>query len=166
MRGSWRLFCHLYDSVLSFLLAAMMGSMVLIMFAQVVLRYLFNSPFTWAEEVATYVFVWIVLLGGGPVFVRGTHIAVDYYAHFVPRKYHRGLSVIVALPMFAFLVFLMIYGWQFVAINVGVPAYTTYAFELSHAYFALPLGAALMMVGLARSLVEEPRTREPEDQGV
>lgn len=161
MRANWKRFCTLYDNFMSLFLATLLGVMVAIMFAQVVLRYMFNSPFTWAEEVAAYIFVWIVLLGGGPVFVRGSHIAVDYYAHFVPKKYHRKLNVLVSLPIIAFLVLLMIYGWQFVAINAGVPAYTTNLFELSHAYLAIPIGAVLMLIGLFRALIEEPKLAEP-----
>lgn len=166
MRTNWKGFCTLYDSFMSLFLATLLGIMVAIMFIQVVLRYIFNSPFTWAEEVATYLFVWIVLLGGGPAFVRGSHIAVDYYAHFVPEKYHRKLNVLISLPIIAFLVLLLIYGWQFVAINAGVPAYTTNLFELSHAYLAIPIGAFLMLVGLFRALVEEPKTAESGDANV
>ncbi len=163
MRGNLKPFWRLYDSFMMTLLAFLMGVMVLIMFAQVVLRYVFRSPFTWAEETATYIFVWIVFLGGGPVFVRGAHIAVDYYAHFVPKKYHRTLNTIMALPVLAFLAFLTVWGWQFVEINAGVPAYTTRAYTLGQAYFVLPLGSFLMIVGLVRALLDPPKPTVSSD---
>ncbi len=153
MQGRMQKFWRLYDGFMSWVLALLMGAIVVIMFSQVVLRYLFSAPFTWAEETAAYLFVWIVFLGGGPVFVRGAHIAVDYYAHFVPKKYHRSLNLLIALPVLGFLAMMVVLGWQFVQINASVPAYTTRLYTLGQAYFALPLGAFLMIVGLIRSLV-------------
>ena len=37
-------------------------SMMAVVTAQIVMRYLFNSPLLWSEEFARYVYVWLVFI--------------------------------------------------------------------------------------------------------
>lgn len=45
-------------------------------FAQVVARFLFDSPFFWTEELARYSYVWLGFIAATAVMARGTHITV------------------------------------------------------------------------------------------
>ena len=45
------------------LIAAILGAMTLVTFANVVARYVFNSNILWALEVTSFLFAWLVLLG-------------------------------------------------------------------------------------------------------
>ena len=56
----------------SYLLAAV----VMLMATQVFLRFGFNAPQAWAEEVDRYLFVWSVYLGSIIALTKGTHIRV------------------------------------------------------------------------------------------
>ena len=38
------------------------GSQVIVVFAQVIWRFVFDSPFSWSEELARYLQVWLILL--------------------------------------------------------------------------------------------------------
>ncbi|MBM6581199.1 TRAP transporter small permease [Microvirga sp. BT689] len=59
--------------IASILVAATVG----LSFVQVVLRYIFNNPQAWSEEVGRYLFVWITFLGSAVAFARDSHIKVD-----------------------------------------------------------------------------------------
>lgn len=63
---------NVINRVAAFLLAAA----VTLMAVQVVLRFGFNNPQVWAEEVDRYFFVWSVYLGTIIALVRDTHIRV------------------------------------------------------------------------------------------
>ena len=63
------------------LIALLLAAMTLLTFAQVVLRYGFNSGFVWALETTTYLFGWLILfaermLDTGTVFAALLTIAV------------------------------------------------------------------------------------------
>ena len=45
------------------LIAAIIGLMAIITFANVVARYIFNSNILWAQELTVFMFAWLVLLG-------------------------------------------------------------------------------------------------------
>ncbi|MGQ0664176.1 MAG: TRAP transporter small permease [Pseudomonadota bacterium] len=56
--------------------ALLLAAAVILMAAQVVLRFGFNNPQAWAEEVDRYFFVWSVYLGTIIALIRDTHIRV------------------------------------------------------------------------------------------
>lgn len=53
---------------------------------QVVSRYVFNSPFTWTEELARFALLWFTFVSAGFVMARRIHIAVDLVASRLGRK--------------------------------------------------------------------------------
>ena len=63
------------------LLIIMAGVMVVLVFLNVVCRYIFNFSIIWAEEVSQYLMVWVAFLGAGlallsPATGRGAPSAV------------------------------------------------------------------------------------------
>ena len=53
---------RILDKVLAWLVAAGYAVIVVVGFAQVVFRYVLESPLSWSEELVRYVFVWSVFL--------------------------------------------------------------------------------------------------------
>ncbi len=53
---------------------------------QVVSRYVFNSPFTWTEELARFALIWFTFISAGFVMARRIHIAVDLVASKLGRR--------------------------------------------------------------------------------
>jgi TRAP-type C4-dicarboxylate transport system permease small subunit len=148
-------FWRAYDRALETIVVLMMAAIVAIMGAQVVARYIFGFPFVWAEEISTYLFIWIVFLGSGLAFQRRAHIALDYFVRRLPPAVFRRLHILLSLVVLAFLVLLGYQGLKFVEANRGVPAYTTNLVGLDTAYAAGTVGALVMIVGLLRTLRPE-----------
>ena len=46
-----------------YFLVISMIAMVVIIFLQVVMRYVFNNSLTWSEEIARYIFLWQIWIG-------------------------------------------------------------------------------------------------------
>ncbi len=57
--------------ILGWIMAAMLLVQLVVLFAGVVARYFFNSPFTWSDEIASLLLVAITFLGGYSAFVTG-----------------------------------------------------------------------------------------------
>jgi TRAP-type transport system small permease protein len=59
------------------LMGLMLGSMIVLVFMNVVLRYFFNSGITWSEEMARYLFVWLIFIGAIGAMRDNAHLGVD-----------------------------------------------------------------------------------------
>ena len=53
--------------------------------AGIVVRYFFNAPFPWTEELVVFLFIWIAYLGAAVAAARHKHVLVDFLiAKFSP----------------------------------------------------------------------------------
>ena len=64
----------------------LMSAMALILFVQVVMRYVLQSSLSWSEELARYLFVWLVYLGISYGAKIMKHIKIDAALSFFPAK--------------------------------------------------------------------------------
>lgn len=71
--------------VLTIVAGLMVAATVALTLLQVVLRYFFNDPQSWAEEVGRYLFVWITFLGAAVAYAHNSHIRVDLIDQFGTR---------------------------------------------------------------------------------
>lgn len=102
---------RLEEGLVAFLLAAM----TLVTFAQVVARYGFNYSFTWALELTTVLFAWLIFLGI-PYGVRvGSHIGVDALVKMMGPVGARITGGAAALLCLAYSVILFVASWSYVA---------------------------------------------------
>ena len=69
------------------LLAALLLGMVLMVFGNVVLRYVFNSGITVSEELSRFFFVWLTFIGAIVAARDGAHLGMD---NVVARLGRRG----------------------------------------------------------------------------
>ncbi|RCS22805.1 TRAP transporter small permease [Phyllobacterium salinisoli] len=67
-------------------MAALLGAMIVLVFANVVMRYGFSSGLRVSVELSRLGFVWVVMLGAAVVLRRGEHLAVTEFSEaFFPR---------------------------------------------------------------------------------
>lgn len=68
------------------LLALLLLAMVVMVFGNVVLRYVFNSGITVSEELSRFCFVWLTFIGGVVAMREGTHLGMDNVVSRLPRR--------------------------------------------------------------------------------
>ncbi|MGE5097986.1 MAG: TRAP transporter small permease [Betaproteobacteria bacterium] len=103
------------DRVEEGLIAFLLAAMTVITFAQVVARYGFNYSFSWALELTTVLFAWLIFLGI-PYGVRvGSHIGVDALVKMFGPMGARITGAGAALACIAYSVILFAGSWQYVA---------------------------------------------------
>ena len=79
------------------LIAIMLAAMTLLTFSQVVMRYVFNSGFTWAVELTGIMFAVMIFIGISYGVRVGAHIGVDAVIKLIPSKPRRIVSIIAVL---------------------------------------------------------------------
>lgn len=90
--------------------------MTTLVFLQVVLRYVFNAPTSWSDEIAVYAMLWSVYLSCSWAVRERAHIRVMNFINLFPRVIAAGLSVLSDLIWFVFGIFLT---WQSVLLEIS-----------------------------------------------
>lgn len=128
---------------------------VVLMAAQVILRFGFNRPQAWAEEVDRYLFVWSVYLGALVALQRDTHIRVTFAVDAMGRAgaaFSKWLSRIAGLGAFAFTAW---HGFGLVLVNLDSEFYTIPGMPQAFFYLAAPVGLTLMCLALVAESVAD-----------
>jgi C4-dicarboxylate transporter DctQ subunit len=93
------------DKVEETIIAALLGFMTVVTFANVVARYLFNSNILWALEMTVFMFGWLVLLGASYAVKKHAHLGVDAIVNMVtpPVRKAMGLFSVACCLVFSLL---------------------------------------------------------------
>ncbi len=59
---------------------------IVILFAGVVSRYVFNKPLTWSDELASVLFLWLAMLGAVIALRRGEHMRLTTFVNCCARS--------------------------------------------------------------------------------
>ena len=85
-----------------YLLFLLVGSMVVIVFAQVVFRFILRASLPWSEEASRYIMVWLSMLGAGIGLRRKGHIGVEALTMLFPKHLKRATAVFGSLVAILF----------------------------------------------------------------
>ena len=95
-------------------LALLFGAAIVIISAQVIFRYVFNSSLSWPEEIARYLFTWMIFLGAALALRDKTHIAVAVVRDKLPAAFQHRARLVTHGIILAFLVLLFVLGLMLV----------------------------------------------------
>ncbi|WP_338787127.1 TRAP transporter small permease [Metabacillus sp. FJAT-53654] len=87
---------------------------VIIVFTQVFMRYVLGESLTWSEEVARYVFIWMIYIGVSYGVKKGEHLGVDAFPLLFEKKGKIIIDMIASFSFFVFAVVITYYGFDIV----------------------------------------------------
>jgi TRAP-type C4-dicarboxylate transport system permease small subunit len=102
-----------YERIVRFLAGTSMAIIVILVLAQVVSRYMFNSSIIWAEELCRYILIWQSFLLVGMAYQRGELVAVDMVPLMLSPKARFALRAITSIPILFFLYLMVTNGWSY-----------------------------------------------------
>lgn len=130
----------------------------LLIFVNVVGRYVFSTGIVWAEELVRYAIVWMVFIGASVAARKGIHIGVDALVRVLPSHAQRIVTIAINALCIVFCVVLVIYGADLVrqtwAFGQRTPALQAPFWIVQ---LAVPVGAALMALRFAQQALLELR---------
>ena len=83
------------------LCVAMLAATVLLTVLQVVFRYVLDSPLSWSEELARWLFVWSVFLGCALLISQHKHMRMEFLVSRVSAQRIRQLDLLSQVVMTA-----------------------------------------------------------------
>lgn len=106
-------------------MAIILALMVIMVFANVVLRYGFNSGITVTEEVSRWLFVWMIFLGAIVAVREHAHLGTDVLVRRLP-VWGKKLCLVLSHGLMLFATWLLLSGsWQQTVVNWDVRAPTS-----------------------------------------
>ncbi len=135
---------HFADILTRFVLAVMMGGMVVDVLLNVVNRFLLKLSISWTEELARILLVWISMMGAAVAVRTGAHIGVT----FVIARCKRFLRYILVFNWLLVMVFLSVVGYYGFRLCLSQSGQLSPVLRISMfwLYLSIPAGAFLMII--------------------
>lgn len=127
----------------------MMVIMLIAMFTQVILRFVFRNPNPWSEELSRYLHIYLIFLSSSLAMKHDAHIKVDALIKVWPKKIRTYVAILGEIVLLAFGGIVIYYGYKLTG-NVLKMGQTSIALQIpiGAIYFGIPFGYTLMMIRL------------------
>ena len=148
----WRL----YDRATAGLLAALAASMFGIAIINALLRYLFDSPLVWGEEISRYCMVWGTLVGVALAYRLGAHVSINILTELVPPAIQVAWRLVCHLLVLGVAAMLWRSGSVLTDL-LGVIQAPSSGIPMSYVYRSLEVGAIMLAIEAGRLLYSDIR---------
>jgi len=126
-------------------LVALTVVMVVLVFSQVIFRYVFFYSISWSEEFSTFIFVWIVLLGSAVGIRTRQHLGIDTIVRYFPKKTAQILELVTHLIVVLFFFVVLFSSWEVAMANMARRA-NTVDIPMGYIRMALPIMALFSII--------------------
>ncbi|ETP67328.1 TRAP transporter small permease [Planococcus glaciei] len=134
------------DKALGMVCAIMLAFMTILATYQVVTRYAFNTPSTMSEDLLSYSFVWVSLLGTALVFGQKEHMKLTLFSDKLKGFSALALSIFTELLIVGVVIIVFLIGGQkFVGVG-GLQASPTLNMTMDWIYLILPITGVLILI--------------------
>jgi TRAP-type C4-dicarboxylate transport system permease small subunit len=148
------------DKALEGLVIVVVAVLVVDVLWQVFTRYVLGDPSSWSEELATFLLIWVSLLGAAVALNRGAHLGIDYFVGKLPALKRLYTEIVVFVCICLFSLFVMVFGGvdlvkstfelKQVSPALGLP--------MGYVYLAVPISGFFLVlygvIGLVERCVE------------
>ncbi len=141
------LFLKIFNNLESYICRSLLVFFVVLLFAQILSRELFDYSFSWSEELATYMFIWFVFFGASYAAKLGAHNRVTFQFKVLPTWMHRWVEGVADLFWLGFNIYFIYLSTDFVfnkmnafwkSQTLGVP--------MKYFYLIFPIAFTLMSI--------------------
>jgi TRAP-type C4-dicarboxylate transport system permease small subunit len=135
---------------------ALVAAIVLVLTAQIVFRYAFNSSILWSEEVATWCMVWTVYMGAASLMSRWQHVHIPMFVQRLPLSVR---PYVIVTAKIATLAACLLVTWYGIVVVDGTYNLTSQSTGVSTSWIklAIPIGMAAMAVFALSHVVADLR---------
>ncbi len=134
---------------------------VVVIFVQVIARYILKVSLPWTEEFARFAFIWLIFLANATTERQKEHFRVSYFVEQAPRKVRYTFWFFGEVVIFVFFIWLL--NDCLVYVKMGARQISTVLqLRMDYVYWAMPVAVVLTMLNRARNFVITLRER-PEN---
>ncbi|MDO5680492.1 MAG: TRAP transporter small permease [Pelistega sp.] len=116
---------NLYFKLLKISIVTCLAAMVIMVFANVVMRYAFNSGLAVSEELSRWAFVWLIFLGAILVLHENAHLGVDIILQKVSKPIRKILLILSTFIMLVLTLLILDGSIEQTTLNIDASAPAT-----------------------------------------
>ncbi len=124
--------------IMKVLLILVLVSMVVILMAHIIFRYVLNNSLTWSEELLKIMLVWFGMMSVAVLAARREHVAIVVFKEHMPKKVQNFLSKLTQLIIVGICVLMVIIGIQY-CMKAGFRLTPALRIPYVWAYAAIPV---------------------------
>ena len=130
--------------------------LLLLVFHEVIARYLFDRPTTYSVELSEYLLIFIAFIAGGWVLREDKHVRMRSLVNLFPTRLRQGIRCLNLLLVFSFCAVLVWQGTRsaMMAFHGGYHSSSLLNVPMWLPYSVIPLGALLLALQSIVSLGE------------
>ncbi len=130
---------NVIDKVMRVLNAAAMAVLTLLVIWQVFTRYILNSPSTWSEELAAYMFAWVTVFGAAYVFGKREHMNIPVVVERFSLRNQNSLQILAEVLNLIFALTIMVYGgYEITKLTMGQMS-SSLPLQMGYFYMCIPI---------------------------
>ncbi|MDF2615728.1 MAG: transporter small permease [Sedimentibacter sp.] len=149
------------EKIILWLLALLFAVMVISLFYQIVMRFLFESANSWSEELTRYSFIWMTMLGSSIATRRSRNMDVDFIVNRMPKPLKNVNTVFTKGLIIAFLLVITVYGISLVGITFKQLS-AGLRVPMAYIYAAVPTGGILMLIFTIEVIINDIKSKVKE----
>ncbi|AQQ70288.1 Neu5Ac permease [Limihaloglobus sulfuriphilus] len=136
------------DRILEGIVIIAMSLLVFDVLWQVFARKVLENPSKWTEEAATFLLVWVALLGAAVALGRGAHLGIDYFTGKLALAKRIKIETAAFTLIFLFSAYVMVYGgWDFVSTTLELGQVSaSLGIKMGYIYLAVPVSGVFMCI--------------------
>lgn len=137
--------------------------MSVLIVVQVFFRYVLNNSLSWSEEMARYLFIWMIYIGISYGVKMDKHICVDAVYTFMPKGVKRWYAIVAYALFLIFAVAVIYFGIHVVSMQITSGQVSpAMGLPMQYVYAAPVVGMILTTVRLIQKIVEALKAPEWE----
>lgn len=133
------------DKLEEIVLVIMFALMVLVIFGQVIMRYVFNNSLSWSEELGKFLFVWISWIGISIGAKRKEHIKITMFVDKCSARNALICEILSEIVVFGICAVTAYYGIELVISQAHIN-FAGIKISMSWGYLAVVVGCIVMML--------------------
>jgi len=153
----------LINTIVKHMAGFLTGAMAILVFLQVLFRYVFDAPLDWSEEMATFAFAWMCLLGASVGLYLEEHPRLDIFLGFLPPLVEKFIRLLILMAIGFMLAVLFVYGLSLTT-TMKMQKTAALGYSVSFVYVVLPLSAIIMLIHIVSKALSVFRNTDEEGE--
>lgn len=132
------------DNCVVLVCGSMLLGITVLIFIQVIFRYVLQNSISWSEELTRYMLIWTVFLAAGYVLNKGGHANIDLVLTRLSPKMRAVVEKCTLLLVMAFAGIIIRYGFMLMRFGQRQIS-SALEIPMHYVYLAIPIGGALLI---------------------
>ncbi len=128
--------------------------MTVMIFLQVIYRYVLGESLSFSEELARYMFIWSVSMGSALALRTRSHIGVEILVERLPKSLGMQAKVIACVISLIFYGMLVWYGFEMVFETMDQES-AALELPMGYVYLAVPLSGIVLLICEIKNVLDD-----------